>query len=142
MGLGGYTQASFNDAAQGAFIGGIAAAVGVVEDDVSITSIVEYTVGAGGRRLLEVGVNVGYSVAAADATAAAALSAAITTATANPTAFVATLRTAGLTSVTSAEVTAAPVVAAAPSLEVSAAAAGSGFALAMLVAVAITTLFA
>ena len=64
VGLNGFTAALFDDAAQNNFKYAMASALAVAPDDVSTTSVSDYTFGGGAtvRRLLASGVNVAFAV--------------------------------------------------------------------------------
>jgi hypothetical protein len=114
VGLAGYSVATFTADARAAFVRGTAASLAVAPAALTITSVADYTIGSGTgrRRLLDTGVTVGFSVAAADGATAAALSAAITSVLAdNPAVLVSALQAAGLSGVTGAEATVAPSIA-------------------------------
>jgi hypothetical protein len=98
FGLGGYTTASFKDAAQASFIYGMASALGIAPDDVSLTTVSDYTFGGGatGRRLLATGVNVALSVDTDTSDNANALISSMSAVEASPAALVTALQGAGL----------------------------------------------
>jgi hypothetical protein len=112
VGLGGYMPATFDAAAQAAFIVGTAAILTVNESDVRITNITAYVTSpthAGGRCMLDAGVAIYVSVVAADAVAAAALKQTLAVATAT-SALSTALLAAGLTHVSSLVFLGAPLV--------------------------------
>lgn len=112
VGLAGYTSLTFDASAQAAFVSGMAGALSVLTSSLRVTSVSDYTVGSG-RRMLDTGINVAFSVDALgiNASVGSDLASKILLAFANPTSLVASLRSAGLTGVTGAELTRAPAVA-------------------------------
>jgi hypothetical protein len=113
--LGGFTAATFDAAAQAAFVQGLASLLppdaGVSADDVQVTSVADADA-ARRRGLRTAGVDVGVAVAVDSAAALDALSTGIATLSANPSALSAALAAAGLTGAIVSGI-GAPVVAAA-----------------------------
>ena len=105
VGLNGFTAALFDDAAQSNFNYAMASALAVAPDDVSVTSVSDYTfgVGATGRRLLASGVNAAFVVDTDTTSKGTALVSSIGAFEADTTALTLALQGAGL-AVTTADV--------------------------------------
>ena len=112
---GGFTAATFDDAAQNAFACGIATTLSIAPDDVSVTSASDYTFGGGatGRRLLAAGVNVAFAVDTDTSDNANALVSSIGAVESSPARLASALQGAGLgVDASSVELTQRPAFAA------------------------------
>jgi hypothetical protein len=116
--LGGYSAATFDMAAQGSFISGVAGVLGVSSNAVSVTGVTD---APGRRRLTASGVQVAFSVATTSREAATRMVLSVAAVAASPASLVAALQSSGLTALTGAAVAAATVSdPAAPAVNVSA----------------------
>ena len=97
VGLNGFTSALFDDA-QNHFMYAMASALAIAPDDVSVTSVSDYTFGGGatGRRLLASGVNVAFAVDTDTSNKATALVSSIGAFESDTTALTLALQGAGL----------------------------------------------
>jgi hypothetical protein len=115
LGLRGYTSATFNGDAQNAYTSGVASALRIAPDDVSVLSVSDYMFGGGatGRRLLVVGVNVAFAVDIDTSDNARALMSSIGAVESSPASLILSLQATGLSlDASSVELTQRPTFAA------------------------------
>jgi hypothetical protein len=102
--LGGYSAATFDMAAQGGFVSGVAGVLGVSSNVVSVTGVTD---APGRRRLTASGVQVAFSVTITSKDAATRMVTRVEAVAAAPASLVAALQSSGLTALTGVVVAAA-----------------------------------
>ena len=113
VGLAGYTAATFNATLLSGFTSALAATVNVSQTAINVGSVTDYTVGAGGRRLLIAGVKVAFGISNLEPATAAAVAgtlSALATSQQSVHAMLTALQAAGLSMLSGVELTAGPVV--------------------------------